>query len=200
MSSFLKIADLSGFTIAALDTSEIDTIAAWFPRGGVIDVNIAERGMVYSLHGQNVCQEHIAKIDIWIGYKESEKNKAWLSAIERAKASDYKTVKDKEWFGQADDQYIDALNELTLARAAKKYFENKAGNFSSWHYAFKTFLNRDYSLERLGNGQSNGYNIGRDLGSDLHPSDHPPAEAEDQESAEVDDQTWGDTDDNTMWK
>jgi len=192
MSSFLKVADLSYFTIAALDTSEIDKIAAWFPKGGVVDVNIAERGMIYSLHGQNVCQEHIAKIDIWIGYKESEKNRAWFGAIGRAKAAGYKTVKDKEWFGNADDEYIDALNELTLAKAAKKYFENKAGNFSSWHYAFKTFLNRDYSLERLGNVQSNGYNIGRDLGSELHSTD--------PESTEVDEKNWGDTEDDTMWK
>lgn len=192
MGNFFEIADLTGFTIAALDTSEIDKISDWFPRGGVVDINVAERGMVLALHGQNVCQEHIAKIDIWIGHKEAEKNKAWLLAIGRAKDSGWKTVKDKEWFAQADDEYIEACNELTLARAAKKYFENKASNFSGWHYAFKTFLGRDYSLEKLGNFQGAAYNKSRDLGSELHPAD--------QSSSAEEPKNWGDTEDGDMWK
>lgn len=191
MGNFLKIADLGDFEIASLDTSEIDRISDWFPKGGVIDLNVAERGMVLSLHGQNVCQEHIAKLDIWIGHKEASRSKAWRNAIERGKEAGWKTVKDKEWFAQADDEYIAASNELTLAKAAKKYFENKASNFSGWHYAFKTFLNRDYSLEKLGNNSGFGYNKGIDLGQEVHPPD--------QESSEDDSDNWGDVNDDNNW-
>ena len=64
MNSFLKFTNMDNFTIAALDISDIENISKWFPKGGVIDINLAERGMVLSLHGQNTCQEHITKIDI----------------------------------------------------------------------------------------------------------------------------------------
>lgn len=192
MSNFYKISDLTDFSISALDTAEIEKISNWFPRGGVIDINSAERGMILSLHGQNVCQEHIVKIDIWIGYKEAEKNKAWMLAIGRAKTSGHGTVKDKEWFAQADEEFINACNELTIARAAKKYFENKASNFSGWHYAFKTFLGRDYSLERLANFQSNGYNRVIEVKSEHHPADK-------EASLEASD-TWGDSEEDNIWK
>lgn len=197
MTSFMQIANLNNFIIEALDTSEIDKISNWFPKNGIVDLNIAERGMILSLHGQNICQEHVTKLDIWIGYKEAEKNKAWINAILRAKENGFKTVKDKEWYAQADDEFISSSNELVLARAAKKYFENKASNFSSWHYAFKTFLNRDYSIERLGNFQSSGYNYSGEFDQKLHPSDQ---NSEDEISSD-ESNDWGDIEEDTiMWK
>lgn len=182
MGSLLDKVNLGDFEISALDTSEIDRVSNWFPKGGVIDLNTAEEGMILSLHAQNICQEHIIQIDIWIGYKESDKSRAWLNAIAKAKENGCKTIKDKEWYAQADEAYIDACNELTLAKAAKRYFENKASSFSGWHYAFKTFLNRDYSLEKLANLQAGAYNIGSPGGRSEGP--------ENDEWSDSDDDAW----------
>lgn len=159
MSKFLDRVNMDGYKIQNVDTSELDRIDAWLPKNGVFDLNIAEQGLIMTLHAQNFCQEEIVKIDRLIGYNEGRRNKAWSeAALVKAKEAGHKTVKDKEWFSQADDDYIEACNELTLARAAKKWFENKASYYSGWHYAFKTFLRRDYSLERLGNTPTARYN------------------------------------------
>jgi len=159
MGSFRDRISLDGFSIGNIDTSEIDSVALWLPANGIVDVNIAEKGLVMTLHAQNICQELIVKVDRWISVKEGEKNKAWTNAaLTLAPAAGYKTIKDKEWFSQADDTYIEACNEVAIAKAAKKWLENKAGYFSGWHYAFKTFVKRDYSLEKLGNFQPGGYN------------------------------------------
>jgi len=177
MSKFIERADLRGYQIEDVDTTELDRIDSWLPKNGVLDLNIAEQGLIMTLHAQNFCQEEIIRLDRLIGYKEGQKNKAWShAALEKAKEAGYKTAKDKEWFSQADDSYIEACNELTLAKAAKKWFENKASYYSSWHYAFKTFLSRDYFIERLGNTPSPQYNIGRSQDSG-HQSD--PGEEDD---------------------
>jgi hypothetical protein len=159
MSTFMDKVSLDGFSIRDVDTSGLDEIESLLPKNGVIDLNVAEQGLVITLHAQNICQENIVKIDRWIGYKEGEKNRAWSNAaLVLAKEAGFKTVKDKEWFSQADEAYIEACNALTFAKAAKRWFENKASYFSGWHYAFKTFLKRDYSLERLGNMHVGAYN------------------------------------------
>lgn len=160
MSLFKDRVDVSNFSIENIDVSDIDRISNFLPRNGVIDINIAEKGIVFTLEGQNLCQEKIAQIERWIGLKETEKNRAWTNAaITKSKSTGIKTAKEKEWFAQSDDDYIDACNELTLAKACKKWFENKASYFSGWHYAFKTFLRRDYSLENIGSSTSNAYNL-----------------------------------------
>ena len=161
MSTFKKHIDISSFSVQNIDTSELDDIIDWLPKNGVFDLNIAEQGLVRSLQAENTCQEMIAKLDRHLGVLEGEKSKAWAyAALKKAKDEGYKTAKDKEWFASADDDYIEILNNITIAKAAKKGFENKASYFRSWHYAFKTFLKRDYSLERLGNTSEKGYNIG----------------------------------------
>lgn len=158
MGKFGEKITIDDFSIENIDTSEIDNLSNWLPKNGVVDLNIAEQGLIYTLHGQNFCQEQIAKIDHWISIKEGEKNKAWAkAALEKAKNSNFKVVKDKEWFALADNDFIDAANQVAIAKAAKKWFENKADYFSSWHYAFKTFLKRDYSIETLGNFQNSSY-------------------------------------------
>lgn len=139
---------LENFSIEEIDLTFIDKLAAKMPTSGVIDLNLAERGLVYTLEGQNFCQDKISVVDRYIGLLESERNKAWSNAaLSKAKDNGHKTSKDKEWFAQADDDYIAVCNKLTMAKATKKWFEHKAGYFSGWHYAFKTFLKRDYSIE-----------------------------------------------------
>jgi len=150
MSEYKDIFKTSGFRIEDIDTSNIQKINDWLPKNGVMDVNIAEQGLVKTLHAINFCQEVIPKIDLIISERESNVNKAWTTAaLDKAKGDGVKTAKDKEWFAQADDDYIRACNELSIARAAKKWFENKADYFTNWHYALKTFLKRDYSLEMM---------------------------------------------------
>jgi|TARA_R110001583_G_scaffold16234_28_gene66390 hypothetical protein len=162
MTIFKDKVNIDNFSIENIDISSIEKIIDFLPTSGVIDANIAEMGLVYTLEGQNLCQEKISQIDRWIGYLETIKNKAWSkAALEKSKASGYKTAKDKEWFAQADDDYSEAYNSLALAKACKKWFENKAGYFSGWHYAFKTFLRRDYSIENSTNISVSGYNGGR---------------------------------------
>lgn len=154
-----KIID-RGFTVKGIDLSSLNKLEEFLPKNGVIDLNIAEQGLVVTLEAQNFCQEIIIKLDQWISYKEADKSQAWAAAaLTRAPASGVKTAKEKEWFANADDEYVEACNQLQLAKAAKKWFESKASYFSGWHYAFKTFLRRDYSLESIANVQKNSYNI-----------------------------------------
>ena len=89
---------------------------------------------------------------------ESKKSKAWsTAALDEAPKAGYKTGKDKEWYASSDNEYLKYQNEITLAKACKKWLENKAGYFSSWHYAFKTFLSRDYLLEKSATNANSGY-------------------------------------------
>ena len=160
MSLFRDRVNINNFSIETIDVSEIDRASDFLPKNGVIDLNIAERALSVTLEGQNLCQEKIAQIDRWIGVKEMEKNRAWsAAALVKAKAAQIKTVKEKEWFAQSDSDYINACNNLTLAKACKKWFENKANYFQTWHYAIKTFLRRDYSIENIGSNPIAAYNI-----------------------------------------
>jgi len=160
MSKLHEKISINTFSIEDIDISGIDKIVSSLPVNGIVDVNIAEQCLILTLEGQNACQEKAVQVDRWIGNLDSKKNKAWsLAALHKAKEAGFKTVKDKEWHAQADDDYIDVCNELTMAKACKKWLENKAGYFSSWHYALKTFLRRDYSIE---NASSVGYNSGVD--------------------------------------
>ena len=158
MGTFKEKVRVDNFSVEDIDTTELDQFSDWLPRNGVMDINIAERGLVMTLHAQNSCQDLIIKVDRLISIKEGERNKAWTNAaLNKAGAAGHKVVKNKEWFAQADDDYINACNEVAVAKAAKRWLENKANYFSGWHYAFKTFLKRDYSLEMLGNYQPGGY-------------------------------------------
>lgn len=168
MTEFGKKISVEGFQLTSIDTHDIDKISKWFPKTGIDDINMASLGMILSLHGMNACQEIIMKIDILAGYKESEKNKAWMNAIDASSKTGNKTIKDKEWLAQADAGYIEVCNELMLARAAKKYFENKADYFKSWHYAFKSFIARESDVEKLANIAGKGYGIAKDFFSEDH--------------------------------
>ena len=108
----------------------VEELIEKLPRNGVIDLNISERGLIYTLEGQNICQEHIVKIDRLISVLDSKAKKAWSkAALDKAKALGHKTGKDKEWSAQADDDYIKATNDLALAKACRKWFENKISYF-----------------------------------------------------------------------
>lgn len=169
MNTFGDIADIEGFSIKKLDIKEIKKIELMMPSNGIVDLNIAERGIVATLEGQNICQEKLVKVERWIGLMESKKSKAWSSAaLDEAPKAGYKTGKDKEWYASSDDEYLKFQNEITLAKACKKWLENKAGYFSSWHYAFKTFLSRDYLLEKSATNANSGYT--NDVGDGLLPS------------------------------
>ena len=180
MGSFKDKVDIANFSIENIDTSEIDKLSNWLPSNSTMDLNIAEQGLIVTLNAQNICQEKIAQVDRLIGLKESEKNKAWAqAALVKAVAAGHTTIKSKEWFAQADDDYIGVCNELVVAKACKKWFENKASYFSGWHYAFKTFLKRDYGLEKLGNFQPITYN-------DMSPDGHISGENADDMCGEID--------------
>lgn len=160
MGKFKKHIDVSNFSVEDIDTTELEDIIDWLPKTGGYDLNIAEQGLVKSLHAENFCQEYIAKLDRYIALRESDRAKAWAhAALNKAGEAGHKTAKDREWYAAADDEYIAVVNDIQLAKAAKKWFENKASYFRGWHYAFKTFLKRDYSLESLGNTSELGYNI-----------------------------------------
>jgi len=152
-----KVAFSNNFSLDNIDIQPIRDIIDMLPKNGVVDLNIAERGLLLTLEAQNLCQERIIEIDRLIGSLESDKNRAWSNAaLSKAKEAGYKTAKDKEWFAQADDEYIKACNNLTMAKACKKWLENKASYFSGWHYSLKTFLKRDYSIEMSSNIPYNG--------------------------------------------
>ena len=159
---FVDLISVDGFSIKKLDIAEILDLEKILPsnRASVIDLNIASRGLVVTLEGQNMCQEKIAILDRYLGLLEGKKNQAWATAaLELAKEKGHKTAKDKEWFALADADYIRVCNEISLTKAAKKFLEAKASYFSGWHYSFKTFISRDFSLEKLANMKNGDYNI-----------------------------------------
>lgn len=160
MTSLKKILSIDNFSIESIDISDIEDIIQKLPRNGVMDLNIAENCLILTLEGQNLCQEKIVTIDRWIGSLESQSNKLWTNAaLVKAKAAGYTTAKDKEWYAQADDEFIEIQSQLVLAKACKKWFENKAGYFSGWHYALKTFLKRDYGIENASGVVYRGGNV-----------------------------------------
>ena len=162
--------NISNFSVENIDISDIEDIISKLPRNGIVDLNIAEMGLIYTLEGQNICQEKITQLDRWVGHLETLKNKAWSSAaLIKAKEKGYKTVKDKEWFAASDDAYIQVHNDITLAKAARKWLENKVSYFSGWHYAFKSFLRRDYLIENSANLTVRAYNIGEGGGAGFPP-------------------------------
>lgn len=186
MSNLYEKVSISNFSIENIDISGIEEVIGLLPKNGVVDPNIAEKGLLYTLEGQNLCQEKIVQVDRWIGQLESLKNKAWSqAALLKAKEAGYKTVKDKEWFAQSDDDYIDSCNKLVLAKACKKWLENKAAYFLAWHYALKTFLRRDYSIETA---SAVGYNIGQ-----ANPEPFPSSTSDEPDSSDfgADDIEWG---------
>lgn len=159
MNPFKKELNLEKFNVSELDFSDIFEVEQRLPRSGVFDLNIAEIGLLDTLRGENLCQDKIALIDRYISFLDGEKNKAWSNAaLTKSKASGYKTAKDKEWFAAADEDYIVVSNKLTLAKATKRWLEKKAGSFEKWHYAFKTFLRRDYSVENSAGIKYGAYN------------------------------------------
>ena len=146
MANLYEKVSTKNFSIKNIDISPIEDIANSLPKNGIIDVNIAERGLVATLEGQNFCQEKIVIL---------------------AKQAGHKTVKDKEWYAQADDQYVKAHNDLVMAKACKKWLENKTNYFSGWHYALKSFLKRDYSIENSsGISYVSGYNDSTSMTAD----------------------------------
>jgi hypothetical protein len=172
------------FSLENINIQPIEEIINSLPANGVVDLNIAERCLLLTLEGQNLCQERVIQIDRWVGHLEAEKNKAWSNAaLTKAIKAGLKTAKDKEWFAQADDDYIEACNELTLAKACKKWLENKASYFSGWHYALKTFLKRDYSLEA-----SSSLRYGTSMPDS---TGYPAKERDDDASAAGWDDDWG---------
>jgi len=158
---FVDMVSVDGFSIKKLDVSTIVELEKKLPsnRNYAIDLNIASVGMIITLEGQNICQEKIALLDRYLGILEGKKNQAWAhAALDLAKTKGHKTAKDKEWFALADSSFIAVSNEISLTKAAKKFLESKASFFSGWHYAFKTFISRDFSLEKLANLKIHEYN------------------------------------------
>lgn len=160
MKTLDDIFNIDNFEIKDLRIDDISRVEERLPKNGVFDLNIAEGGLIVTLEGQNLCQDKIAKIDRYLGFLEAEKNKVWSkAALVDSKDKGYKTAKDKEWFAQSRDEYIEVLNKITMAKVSKKWLESKASYFSGWHYAFKTFLRRDYSIENLSGVNFSAYNI-----------------------------------------
>lgn len=165
---FVDLVNIDGFSIKKLDVGEIVSIEKILPsnRNSAIDINIASRGLMLTLEGQNLCQEKISLLERYLGVLEGKKNQAWaVAALETSKLKGYKTAKDKEWFALSDASFIAVSNEISLTKAAKKFLESKSSYFSGWHYAFKTFLSRDFSLERLANLKVHEYNNDVDIQS-----------------------------------
>lgn len=186
MNPFKIELELNKFNVQELDFTDIFEVEQRLPRSGVFDLNIAEVGLLDTLRGENLCQDKIVLIDRYIGFLDGEKNKAWSNAaLTKAKASGYKTAKDKEWFAAADEDYIVVSNKLTLAKATKRWLEKKAGSFEKWHYAFKTFLRRDYSVENSAGIKYGAYNNKAWEGGTSRPS-------ESSSICNDDDMVWGD--------
>ena len=86
MKTLRDLINIDNFKIQDLRIDDIMKVEEKLPKSGVFDLNIAEGGLILTLEGQNLCQDKIAKIDRYLGYLETEKNKAWsIAALEEAK-------------------------------------------------------------------------------------------------------------------
>lgn len=160
MTKFSKYVNIDGFTVEGIDITTLEKLDEYLPTNGVIDLNIARNGLIMTLHAEIYCQEVIIKLERYLSVLEGEKSKAWANAVlNKAAEKGLKTDKSKEWFAEADDDYIEVLNKITIAKTAKKWFDNKASNLRGWHYTFKSLLKREYDLENTGNLQEMQYNI-----------------------------------------
>ncbi|MDB2481535.1 hypothetical protein N9W84_00045 [bacterium] len=159
MTTFAKILNINSFSVKDIDLSAIKELEDMLPKHKIMDKNIANKVLDVTLEGVNICNERIPVIDRWLGELESKKNKAWSqAALVKAKAEGYKTAKDKEWFASEDDDYISVMNEINLAKAAKKWLENKASYFSMYHYRCRAFIKSDSSAENSSTHGIYGYN------------------------------------------
>jgi hypothetical protein len=151
MQTLSKYLDTKDFDLELIDISQIKDVEDFLPKNNVFDLNIAEAGLIHVLHAENFCQDTIIKIEKYISFLEKTKSQAWAdAALNKAAQKGYKTAKEREWYALSDENYVDIINQINVAKAARKWFESKATYFRTWHYAFKSFLNRDYSLEKLG--------------------------------------------------
>lgn len=146
--NFGDIINTNGFSIDALDLTEIRKMSEILPKNKVIDSNIAEKYIISTIEAQDLCQEKIVQVERWIGMKKVilEKTEA-ESALIRAKDAGHKTAKEKEWFVQCDEAVIALRDELEKAKVAKLWLDNKIKYFSMWHYSLKAFIKRDYNIE-----------------------------------------------------
>ena len=159
MTTFAKILNINSFSVKDIDLSAIKELENMLPKHKIMDKNIANRILDVTLEGVNLCNEKVPVIDRWLGELDSKKNKAWSqAALVGAKAAGYKTAKDKEWFASEDNDYISVMNEINLAKAAKKWLENKASYFSMYHYRCRVFIKSDSSAENSSTHGIYGYN------------------------------------------
>lgn len=144
--------DFTGFSTKSFNLSKVNEAIEWMPKNNNFSLPIAEEGVIITLEAMNSIQDLILVTDQWIGYLESEKSKAWrTAALEKASAAGYKAVKQREWFAQADEGFIEASNAVIRAKAMKTWLTSKADYFLAYHRSFRAFLKRDYGIERLSN-------------------------------------------------
>ena len=145
---FKSVINITDFSVDDLDLGEILKFGRILPKNGVIDANIAEKYLIVTIEAQDLCQEKIAQVDKFIGFKKIILDKIEAeSALVRAKNAGLKTAKEKEWFIQSDDLVLEAKQELENAKVCKTWLENKVKYFSMWHYSLKSYLRRDYGIE-----------------------------------------------------
>ena len=158
--SFSSILNIDNFDVKNIDLTEIKKLESMLPKHKIMDKNIANKILDITLEGVNLCNDKIPTLDRWIGYLEGKKNKAWSeAALTKSKAAGHKTAKDKEWFASSDEDYILLSNKIAIAKAAKKWLENKSSYFSMYHYRCRNFIKNDFSAE-ISSGQGiYGYNM-----------------------------------------
>jgi hypothetical protein len=160
MTTSAEVLNIEEFSVKNIDLSVIRELEGMLPKHKIMDKNIANKILDVTLEGVNLCNEKIPVIDRWLGELDSKKNKAWSqAALVKAKQAGYKTAKDKEWFASEDDDFISVMNEINLAKAAKKWLENKASYFSMYHYRCRAFIKSDNSAENSSSHGVYGYNI-----------------------------------------
>lgn len=149
---FKEIINTHDFSIENLDFSEILKISKSLPKTKVIDSNIAEQFIIATIEAQDLCQEKIVQVERWIGIKKNLLDKAEAeAALIKSKEAGHKTIKEKEWFIQADEDVLSLKDELEKAKVCKIWLENKIKYFSMWHYSLKAFIRRDYNIESSSN-------------------------------------------------
>lgn len=145
-------------TVFDLDLSEIEKVCAMIPKGGVIDMHVAEELATQFIRAADMLSELHLIIMRWEGKAITRKKKAWGEAFYiRATKKGIKTAKEKEAYADSDDEYVLWSDRATEAQAAKKYIEQKYNTLIKAHHLAKSAWEANKDQEKFAGRVSNNF-------------------------------------------
>lgn len=132
-----------------IDLGEIKELSMSIPTDGQIDINQCEILAAKSLRIADLCSEYLAIATCHASKCETNKKKCYsVAALSKASVAGIKTDKSRAWYGESDEDYIEACNKYSEALALVKWLTSKHDSAVRFHYLCKQMLTRNYTNER----------------------------------------------------